>query len=342
MGDLQIFQYIFDEIESPFLDSVSAMVTALISYAAVPLQTALVLYIALTGILMMRGQANEAAGGLIGRMIKFSIVLWFATNGSVYFTWVQDFFLTVLPNDINRAVTAAGNSNVTISANTFDVIWKQAFEAGLRVWRLLDYWDLGEFLVIVLFWLSALTGCIAAFAIWFLSHVILGLFIIIGPLVLGLVLFPATKAIFERWIGAMISCVILQVVTVIMVTLTLKVEAMIIQKILNYRGVNQFAQMGTLLSGVTFFIFATIILFQLPGLATALAGGLHFYTGAVARGMATSGRLAGKGTAKVAKGAWTGGKALASGAVGGATAIRRRIGPSTGGSLSRSSPPPAE
>ena len=342
MQELRIFQYIFDELETPFLQSISAIVSALISYAAAPIQTALVLYIALTGILMMRGQGGQASSDVIGRMVKLAIVVWIATNGSVYTTWVQEFFLTVLPNDINKAVSNAGNGGATIDANTFDTVWKQAFEAGLRVWRLLDYWDLGEIMVIVLFWLSALIACIAAFAIWFLSHVILGLFIIIGPLVLGLVLFPATKAIFERWIGAMISCVILQVITVIMVTLTLRVEDMIVQKILNFRGVNQFAQMGTLLSGVTFFFFATVILFQLPGFATALAGGLHFHTGAVARGMATSGRLAGKATVATGKGAWTGGKALASGAVSGVTAVRRRIGPSTGGSLSRSSPPPAE
>ena len=46
MNNLQIFQYLFDQIETPFLQSVDAMVNAFISYAAAPLQTALVLYIA--------------------------------------------------------------------------------------------------------------------------------------------------------------------------------------------------------------------------------------------------------------------------------------------------------
>lgn len=335
MRDLQIFKYIFDEIETPFIRSISTIVSALISYASTPLQTALVLYIALTGVLMMRGQGGEAVGGLVGRVIKFSIVAWFATNGSVYATWVQDFFLNVLPTDITKAVANSGNGNVAINANSFDAVWKQAYEAGLRVWKLLGYWDIGEEIVIILFWLAAIVACIVAFTIWFLSHVILGLFIVIGPLMLGLVLFPATKPIFERWIGAMISCVILQVVTVIIVTLTLQVEAQIIQKIIAYKGPNQFEQLGILLAGMIFFVFSAIIAYQLPGFATSLSGGLQFHTGAVARGIAAGGRFAGRSTAAAAKAA---DRTIDKGV----SAIRQRIGPSTGGSLSRSSPPPAE
>ncbi len=335
MRDLQIFQYIFDEIETPFIRSVSDIVSALISYAATPLQTALILYIALTGILMMRGQGGEAVSGLVGRVIKFAIVAWFATNGSVYATWVQDFFLNVLPNDITRAISSAGSGGVTISANSFDAVWKQSYEAGLRVWKLLDFLDIGEKIVIFGFWLGAMLACIVSFAIWFLSHVLLGLFIVIGPLMLGLVLFPTTKPIFERWIGAMISCVILQVVTVLLVTLTLQVETQIVQKIMVYKGVNPFEQLRVLLAGMIFFVFSAIIALQLPGFATSLSGGLQFHTGAVARSIAAGGRFAGQTAAAT-------GRATAAVAGRGVAAVRQRIRPSTGGSLSRGSPPPAE
>ncbi len=335
MRELQIFQYIFDELETPFLRSIETIVSALITYAAAPIQTALVLYIALTGILIMRGQTSEPVSGLIGRMVKLSVVTWFATNGSVYATWVQDFFLNVLPNDITRAVANSGNGGVVIDANSFDAVWRQAYEAGLRVWKLLDYWDIGEEIVIIVFWLAAMVACIVSFAIWFLSHVILGLFIVIGPLVLGLILFPATKAIFERWIGAMISCVILQVVTVIMMALTLQVEAQIIQKIIRYRGPNQFEQLGILLAGMIFFAFSALVAFQLPGFATALAGGLHFHTGAIARGL-------GAGASRMGRAAGAAAKVADAGINRGVAAVRQRIRPPTGGSLSRSSPRPAE
>ena len=126
-------------------------------------------------------------------------------------------------------------------------------------------------------------ACVLTFAIWFLSHVLLALFVAIGPLLIGLVLFPATRAIFERWIGAMISCVILQVFTVIMVTLTISVEAEIVEQIRAYTGTNPFEQIQMLFCAVIFFVFAGIIAFQLPGAATALAGGMHFHTSSLVR-----------------------------------------------------------
>ena len=128
----------------------------------------------------------------------------------------------------------------------------------------------------------------------------------------------------------MISCDILQVVVVIMMTLTLQVEGQIIQKILVYRGPNPFEQLRILMAGIIFFVFAGLITLQLPGFATALAGGLQFHTGAIARGVAGSLSNMGRATAAAAKVADVGINR-------GAGALRQRIRPPTGGSLSRSS-----
>lgn len=83
MQDLLIFQYLFDEIETPFLQSVGMTVSALISYAATPLQTALVLYVALTGILMMRGLRWPASSRHRFALDKWSLcrLLWCGAAG---------------------------------------------------------------------------------------------------------------------------------------------------------------------------------------------------------------------------------------------------------------------
>lgn len=328
MQNSQIFKFIFDSVETPFLDNVTQMVAALIAYAAAPLQTALVLYVALTGILILRGQGGTSIGDLTGRIIKLSLVAWFATNGVLYTIWVQNFFMTVLPNDITAAISSAGTGNPNVNANSFDLVWGQAYESGLRVWRLLDYWDVGEEITIFAYWVVAIIACVIAFTIWFLSHVVLGLFIIIGPLMIGLVLFPATSTIFERWIGAMISCVVLQVLTVILLSLTLRVEGQIVQLILVYKGPNVFEQIRTLMSGMIFFVFSGIIAFQLPGVANALAGGVHFHTAALARGAMRGGGRIGRAVGSV-------GGAANAGIDRGVAGLRQRIGPPTGNSLSR-------
>lgn len=281
MNPIAIFQYIFDQIETPLLASVSSIVSTLISYASAPVQTALVIYVALTGLMVMRG-SGESMSGLLGRAVKLSLIAWFATNGSVYAEWVQQFFLTTLPTDITNALSGVSGGSA-VGANSFDAIWNKAFASGLQVWKLLGTFDIGESIVVVVFWAAAMLACVLTFAIWFLSHVLLALFVAVGPLLIGLVLFPATRAIFERWIGAMISCVLLQVFTVIMVTLTLGVEAQIVSQIAAYTGTNPFEQIQMLFCAVIFFVFAALIAFQLPGAATALAGGMHFHTAALMR-----------------------------------------------------------
>lgn len=326
MNSYQVFDYISSQIETPFLYSVGRIVSALISYASAPVQVALVIYVALTGLMVLRGHAAEGLNGIVGRALKLCLVAWVATNGSVYSEWVQTFFLTTLPNDITQALNVV-NGSTTIGANSFDVIWNKAFGSGLQVWRTLGTFDIGESIVVVLFWAAAIAACLGAFTVWFLSHVLLGLFVAVGPLLIGLILFPATRAIFERWIGAMISCVLLQVFTVIMVTITIGVEAQIVQGIHGYSGTNPYEQIQMLFCAIIFFGFATVVTIQLPAAASAIAGGLHFHTGALVR----------TATAVAAQGARTVRHAgsVAAGAAGqvGRSAWQR-IRPPPGGSLS--------
>lgn len=331
MNGTQVFSYIFDQIESPLLQVLGTIMTTLVAYAAAPVQTAVVIYIALTGILILRGHASEGIGSLVSRAIKLSIVVWFATNGGEYATWVNDFFLVSLPNDITQAVSSVGGGT-SISANSFDILLLKSFDSGLQVWKLLHWYDIGEKAFVILFWAVSIMACVVTFAIWAISHISLAVFVALGPLMLPLVLFPVTKPIFERWIGAMISAVIVQVVTVILLTLTLQVEAMLVAQLTGYTGTNPFEQIRILLAACAFFAFATLLAFQIPGFGTALAGGLHFHTGAIAR--ATLGAATG-GASELARKAGAVSKQTDAALMGGVRTVYQRIRPSTGGSLSK-------
>ncbi|NPD70333.1 type IV secretion system protein, partial [Acetobacteraceae bacterium] len=312
------------------------LMTALVSYAATPVQTAVIIYIALTGILILRGHASEGIGSLVSRAIKLSVVVWFATNGGEYATWVNDFFLVSLPNDLTQAVSSSVSGGTAISANSFDVLLLKSYDAGLQVWKLLHWYDIGEMILIVVFWAIAILACVVTFAIWFISHISLAVFVALGPLMVPLVLFVVTKPIFERWIGAMISAVIVQVVTVILLTITLEVESQLVTQLAGYTGTNPFDQMRTLLAACAFFAFAALLAFQIPGFGTALAGGLHFHTGAIAR--ATLG-VATKGVSTLASKAGAISQSADAAMLSGARSVLPRIGPTPGGSLSKASTP---
>jgi type IV secretion system protein VirB6 len=203
------------------------------------------------------------------------------TGAGVYQQYVYDFFFTTLPQGLASALTSGGTG--TIDANSFDVVWMKAWRAGLEVWRTLSWNDFAEKIVVIVFWLGAIISTVFAFAIWLISRVLLALSIALGPLLIGLVLFPATRAIFERWIGLLIACVILQITTVVLLYIVLTVEQEVAGTVAAMGSVDPMVMIQVLLAGVVFFAVAGFVALQLPAVASSLAGGLHFHTGALAR-----------------------------------------------------------
>ena len=167
MDDIQwnVFNYIVDQVETPLITTVGTVVAAFLTWVSAPLQIGLVLYIVLTGFLIIRGYHQEAAATLITRIISLAIVVWFITGAGVYQQYVYDFFFTTLPSSLSDAVTGGGGS-AAINANSFDTVWIRAWRAGLEVWKTLDVTDVSEKLVVILFWLAGIVSTGLCFAIW--------------------------------------------------------------------------------------------------------------------------------------------------------------------------------
>jgi type IV secretion system protein VirB6 len=347
MNDIQwqVFAYIVAQVETPLVNAVSQVVNALLTFVGPPLKVALVLYIALTGVLIIRGETNEAGAALLGRFLKMGLVVWVLTGSGVYQQYVYDFFFNALPHGLADALTNSGGVN-TVDANSFDQVWLKAWRAGLELWRTLGWRDLAEKIVVVLFWCASIVSTVFAFAIWLISRVLLALYIALGPLLIGLVLFPATRAIFERWIGSLISCVILQITTVVLLYIVLAVEQQVVGQVAAMGSVDPMAMMQVLLAGVIFFGVAAFVAFQLPGVASSLAGGLHFHTGALGRAASnvigstgrsqldSQGNSHRVGRSGVAGAAHYAAEMAGRGAAASGRAVYQRIRPSTGGSLS--------
>ncbi len=284
MGDVrwQIFAFIVSQVETPLIHAVAEVLNAFLTFVAVPLRVTLVLYIALTGLLVIRGEVNETSAVLFGRILKMLLVVWVITGAGVYQQYVYDFFFTMLPKGLADAMTSSGAVNV-VRADTFDQVWLRAWRAGLEVWRTLGWSDVAEKAIVVLFWAAAILSTGFCFAIWLISRVILALYIALGPLLVPLALFAATRAIFERWIGSLISCVILQITTIVLLYIVLTVEQEVIGSIARLGSVDPMVMLQVLLAGMIFFAVAAYVAFQLPAFATSLSGGLAFHTGALAR-----------------------------------------------------------
>lgn len=276
-----LFQTIYDQVETPLLASVTGLVSSLTNYARAPVQVALVIYVAGYGILLSRGKGGST-GEAMERMLKLAIVAWFATEATAYSVWVQQFFMLDLPRDLASAVATGSGGTAQPTAWAFDMIWRHAFEAGWSVWKLFHYWDVGELSVIVLFWLAVIISVGIAFGIWMMSQITLALYIIVGPIVIPLVLFSATRSITANWISGILSKIFLQTGLLILLTLTLRTEASMLEQIATETGQNYYSGLNLLLGCIVVFLLCGIVAFQMPGWASSLAGGMQLHGGALA------------------------------------------------------------
>lgn len=279
-----IFSYIVSAVETPLLVTIGQVTDAFVAYVSTPLRVLAILYIVITGIMLVRGELREPADVLLGRFLRLALVLFAVTGAGIYQEYVTNLFLITLPNSLAAALQGAGAQ--ALDARQFDQVWLDAWAAGLEVWKNLDITDISEKLIVALFWLAAILSTIVAFAIWQVSRLILALLVAIGPLLIPAALFGPTRALFERWIGAMIGCIVLQLAVTTLLYIVLDVELQVVGQVVAVGGTDDpMAMIRIMLSGVIFFSIAAYVALQLPALATAVAGGLHFHAGALVRGM---------------------------------------------------------
>lgn len=353
MGNIQylVFTYLVGLIEAPFLTATIQVMNAFLAFVATPLKVALVLYVALTGILIIRGDISEAGTTIIGRVLKMALVVWVLTGSGVYQQYIYDFFFVTLPSSLSQALSSS-SAPAVVNSSSFDQVWIKAWRGGLEVWRALGWQDVPEKLLVLLFWIAAIISTVFCFAIWLVSRIILALYIAIGPVLVGLALFPATRSIFERWIGAMISCVILQITTIVLLSITLTVEQRVVGEIVTIGSTDPMAMIQVMIGGVILFVLTGFVAFFLPSIASTLSGGLSFHTGAIGRAIQNfigstgtkqrdnNGNLQRVGRSGAVGLTHYGAVSAGKGAMAVGRAAYRRIRPPTGGSLSRSETEP--
>ncbi len=280
-----LFADIATQIEDPLLKAVSGVSDTLISGVAGPFRAAMILYVAMVGLMIMSGRMTEPLRDTWGRLAKGAAVAFFLSAGA-YNQYVRDLFLNGIPNDIVNAITGAAGGSVNAAA--FDHVWNKAFAGGLAVWKNLGRFDFGLMFIIGVYWLAAAVATSFGFSgLAGFSHSARSLRghrttdrrhvpvpcdtfdlravdrrIAVHDLPTGLHRHPAGGADRCR-------------------------ERLACQHHQRRWG-NPIAQIQVLFGAIILFIIASVIVVQLPGAATALAGGMHFQANALAR--ATFGR----------------------------------------------------
>jgi type IV secretion system protein VirB6 len=266
--------YVFDQtIQQPFTNGMNATVNSAMSAIQGPLTTLVVLWIIVTGILVIRGDVDARTG--ITRLIKVSLIVGILMSTTLYNQYVVSFFTVGLPDWL--ASSFLGVTGTQPSAHQFDAIWNQAdilfsnAEKNLNFYNVLYSVELGVLRDFVIFPIGL------TFLIFELAKIMMDVVICIGPFVLAGYLFEATKAVADRWIGKLIGLTILTLLIDIVLSIIINGDKAYYGVSMTSLTVATTAETITIcIQFLGFLTLGSLITCFLPAVASYIGGGVSF------------------------------------------------------------------
>jgi type IV secretion system protein VirB6 len=257
-------------LQQPAIDFMNTASQGLASALGAPMRAALTLYVVWFGVLILRGSVQQPVSDFLARLLKAGVILTLTLSYDGYNTYVAQFFFQVVPNEIASALgqgtpATSGRFDAVLDA-TGVVVEAMKREAGS--WPPSAIWAAicGGIAYLVM-------GALAAhgFFIFLFAKFALALVIGLGPVFIALALFDSTRRYCENFVAQVLNYIVLQVLAVAVLSMMLgAIDAQFkAQAGTDYAG----RALGLIATG--FFCFG--VLFQLPSMAHALAGGGAFF-----------------------------------------------------------------
>jgi type IV secretion system protein VirB6 len=277
---------VFDAIDTPLVNAVNGILTALTGYVDGPLKAFVTFALAAGALVVAIRPDVLPLNWLFANLIRAAVVIFLVANVGNFNQYVGNLFLQILPNEIGNAIngTLSGGGAPINGGAQFDTVWNHTFTSGLVVYDNLPSMSLkGAFLAIVVFayWGAALAAIGIGFLIFVAAHVLLALEIAIGPLFVATFAFPATRHFFSGWLSAVVSTLLSQILIVALMSLMIRVELRAgAQLMAQPAGANVVGQMGALLGVGALLFICALLAKQIPSVATGIAHGVYHNTNA--------------------------------------------------------------
>lgn len=263
MADFKVFGPAYAFIDSRLDGFLGESVSRAIAEVSGPLRLALVLYVILYGIAILRGAISEPLMDFAVRSLKLAIVYLLATTAA-YGDWITQPLFHVLPDTVARAVAG---SESTDAGSAFDQFFARAAFLGEEAAQSASAFDWLPLIISgAVFGFGALAAALG-FGIVVLAKVALALLIALGPLFIACALFDATRRYFFGWLSQVVNYVVLFALIVAVIQLVL---ALVAQQWSGLQGEDP------VIAGLLFValcLLGTIFFLQTPAIATGIAGG---------------------------------------------------------------------
>src|SRR5215207_236570 len=265
---IDTFSKIDQQLSDPIQQFVTDGVSNLASAVSGPLKAAVTLWIIFQGIAIMRGVVNEPVLDFAVKAMKVAVIVALATQVGTYNEYVKNVFFEALPKEIGNAL--AGSGAIVPNANAFDSFVQKGYQSAEGLWRQGGLTNPGPAILGAFVMLIAGFGAVVAYTVSLYAKVALATVLAVGPIFIALALFNSTRRFTESWLGQIVNFVVLQALVMVVLSLVLKVA----DKFTVAASSSDFGQaMMAALTMSVIYLLAAFVSFQLPSIATAIAGG---------------------------------------------------------------------
>lgn len=260
---LQIFEPAYIFIDGKLDTFLHDRASDVISQVAGPMRLALVLYILLYGVAILRGAISEPVIDFAVRSLKLALIYMLATTVA-YSSWVTDPLFHTLPDTLTQAISGAATPDVGAA---FDEFFNRAAYLGQKIAQTGGALNWPPYLMSGAVYIVGAIAAAVGFGVVLIAKVALALLVALGPIFVACALFEASRRFFFGWLSQAVNYVILMALIVTIFQLILSLIA------------SQWAAMDRqdpMEGGLLFLaaaILGSIFFLQTPAIAAGIASG---------------------------------------------------------------------
>lgn len=264
--------YVFDQtVQVPFTNGMTGTVNAAMSAIQGPLTALVVLWIIVTGIMVMRGDVSARSG--VTRIIRITLVVGILMSTTLYNEYVVSFFTAGLPNWLSS--TFLGVTGTQPSAHQFDAIWDQANVLILAAHKNLNFYNVLYSVELAMVQDFIAVPIFITFLIYETAKIMMDIIVCVGPFVLAGYLFDATRGVADRWIGKLIGLSILTLLVDVVLSIIIDGDqAYFNVSMTSLTGATITDTITIVIQFLTFLTLGSLISLFLPGTASLIGGGV--------------------------------------------------------------------
>jgi len=264
--------YVFDQtIQQPFSSGMVATVNAAMAAIQGPLTALIVLYIIISGILVMRGDIDTRKG--VTRIISVSLVVGLLMSATLYNEYVVSFFTIGIPDWL--ASSLLGVTGAQPTAHQFDQIWADSNELIRTAQHNLNFYNVLYSVELALLQVTIIFPIALTFLIYETTRIMIDIIVSIGPFLLAGYLFAATRGIADRFVGKLIGLTILTLLIDVVLSIIIHGDASYFDvSMTSLTGATVVDSVMICLQFLGFITLGSLICCFLPAVASYLGGGI--------------------------------------------------------------------